>query len=224
MVVVKTIVCLANSFRPGGSCVAGIEIIADQFGPWIRPVSHRQDQAISDPEKTYADGTKLAMLDMVEISFDGHQPEYHQTENWVITVGASWKKVGQFTPHQLAEAVLPASTPLWSPATSTYTGHNDQVSGQVAHGFDWSLALVQPESATVEVCYNPYSENNEIWVSFEWAETMHKIKLTDPLAFARFNSDAGDRYFLKRPYLCISLAHVWAMRDTSSKLVAGLIE
>jgi Dual OB-containing domain len=219
----KTIVCLANSFRPGGSCVAGIEIVNGQLASWVRPVSHRQNQAISDGEKTYADGTSLQMLDVVEIPFDAHQPEHHQTENWLITNGARWKKVGKAAPDDVVGAVLPASTPLWRPAQSTYTGRHDLVSGPVAHAHDWSLALVQPETVNVDVAFNPFSQNNEVWVSFSWANTPHKIKLTDPVEFARFNTGVGDCHELERPILCISLAHVWDEKNTASKLVAGLI-
>ncbi|MEX1661387.1 hypothetical protein AB4874_06945 [Thioclava sp. 15-R06ZXC-3] len=219
----KTIICLANSFRPGGSCVAGIEIVNGQFGPWVRPISHRQDQAISEDEKTYADGSSLAMLDLVEISFDAHQPEHHQTENWLITNNLRWTKVGQAESNELVGAVLSHDTPLWRPAQSTYTGRHDLVSGQVAHQFDWSLALIQPETANVEVSHNPYSGNNEVWVSFTWAGTPHKIKLTDPIQFARFNTGVGDRHALQNPFLSVSLAHVWPAKNTASKLVAGLI-
>ena len=219
----KTIVCLANSFRPGGSCVAGIEIDDGQFQSWVRPISHRQNQAISDQEKTYADGTRLAMLDVVEISFDAHQPEHHQTENWLISEGVDWKKVGDATPDQMTGAIIPANTPLWRPTQSTYTGRNDQVSGEVAQSFDWSLALIQPETANVDVSFNPFSDNKEVWVSFMWAGTPHKIKLTDPIQFARFNTEVHDSHDLENPLLCISLAHVWAQHNTASKLVAGLI-
>lgn len=142
--VTKSIVCLANSFRPGGSCVAGIEVSNGGFGPWIRPISHRPDQAISDDEKTYADGTRLSMLDIVEIDFDTHQPEHHQTENWLITNNVRWRKVGEALRHQLGGALLPPNRPLWRPAHSTYTGRNDQVTGQVAHASNWSLALINP--------------------------------------------------------------------------------
>lgn len=221
--VTKRIVCLANSFRPGGSCVAGIEILNDGFGPWVRPISHRPDQAISDNEKTYADGTRLAMLDVIDIDFDAHRPEHHQTENWLISQGMRWRKVGEALPHHLGGALLPRTTPLWRPAQSTYSGRNDQVTGQIAHASNWSLALVNPAICTVDVSFNPFSNSNEVWVSFEWAGTPHKIKLTDPVQFARFNTGVGDRYTLENAILCISLAHVWAQRNTASKLVAGLI-
>jgi hypothetical protein len=221
--VTKTIICLANSFRPGGSCVAGIEIVDDQFGPWVRPISHRQDQAISDYEKTYADGSRLAMLDLIEISFDAHQPEHHQTENWLITEGVRWRKVGQALPDQLKGAVRPVNSVLWRPAQSTRNGQNDEVPAFFATRSDSSLTLIQPDQAVVEVVYNSYGDKNEVWVDFAWAGTQHKIKLTDPVQFARFNSAAGNRNALDSPYLCISLAHVWAQRGTASKLVAGLI-
>ena len=75
----------------------------------------------------------------------------------------------------------------------------------------------------VDVSFNRFSDNNEVWVSFAWAGTLHKIKLTDPVQFARYNTGVGQSHALENAILCISLAHVWAQRNTASKLVAGLI-
>ncbi|MFW5894142.1 MAG: dual OB domain-containing protein [Verrucomicrobiota bacterium] len=220
----KTIVCLANSFRPGGSCVAGIEIIQGQFDGWIRPISHRADQAINYAEKTLDDGSSLSVLDIIEIAFDEHRPEHHQTENWLITEGSRWRKVGQMAPSDLLPAVLPSTTRLWRPTSSTYTGQNDEVPAFFARRLANSLALVRPTAATIDVSFNPHGNKNEVWVSFGWAGTQHKMKLTDPIQFARFNTAVGARHTLNHPFLCISLAHVWEQRGTASKLVAGLIE
>lgn len=221
--VTKTIICLANSFRRGGSCIAGVEVSDGLIGGWIRPISHREDQAINPLEQTYPDNTRVAVLDVVQIEFDEPRPEGHQTENWLITNGVRWTRVGQATPDQLDGVVLPADTPLWRPAQSTYNGVNDQIRAPVAQRFDSSLALIQPASATVEVIFNPFGDKNEVWVSFTWAGRRHKIKLTDPVYFAHFNTKAGDSQTIENPMLCISLAHVWEQSGMASKLVAGLI-
>ena len=44
---VKRIVCLANSRKLGGRCIAGKELLADGVsGSWIRPVSHREFEEV----------------------------------------------------------------------------------------------------------------------------------------------------------------------------------
>lgn len=35
----RRVVCLANSRRTGGRCIAGKELINGQFARWVRPVS-----------------------------------------------------------------------------------------------------------------------------------------------------------------------------------------
>ncbi len=219
----KTIVCFANSFRPGGSCVAGIEYNNGVFGDWIRPVSNRANQAISVDEETYADGSRVALLDVVEITLDAHHPELHQTENWIISSGVRWEKVGQLTPAQAQGAVAPSDRALWGPSSSTYNGIRDELHANIANAATSSLILIQPESATVEVINNPFADEDQLWVSFVWSGVSHKIKLTDPVQFQRLNTGAGTSHSLEFPILCISLAKVWKQRGTASKLVAGLI-
>ncbi|MYC34131.1 MAG: hypothetical protein F4X64_13280 [Chloroflexi bacterium] len=54
---VKRIVCLANSRKRGGRCVAGKELLPDdRLGGWIRPVSARHDEEVSPQECCYTDG------------------------------------------------------------------------------------------------------------------------------------------------------------------------
>ncbi len=42
----KRIVLLAKSWRPGGMCIAGREIVNGQIGGWVRPVDVKNDDAI----------------------------------------------------------------------------------------------------------------------------------------------------------------------------------
>ncbi len=53
MATVKHIVYLANSRKLNGRCVAGIEIAQSRRLGWIRPVSAREHQEVSEYERQY---------------------------------------------------------------------------------------------------------------------------------------------------------------------------
>ena len=62
-----TVVCLANSRKHGGRCVAG-KVIGEPGGPyWIRPVSARPDGSLSLGEIRLPDGTLPQPLDIIQV-------------------------------------------------------------------------------------------------------------------------------------------------------------
>jgi hypothetical protein len=57
MAAVKRIVCLANSRKLSGRCIAGKEFGGNAAGTWIRPVGAREHGEVSEYERQYEDGS-----------------------------------------------------------------------------------------------------------------------------------------------------------------------
>ena len=84
MAVVKRIVCLANSRKFSGRCVAGKEIADGRVASWIRPVSARRGEEVSEYERQYQDGSDPRVMDVVDIPLLEFQPKHYQQENWLL--------------------------------------------------------------------------------------------------------------------------------------------
>ena len=83
-----TFMCLANSRKLSGRCVAGIQTGGQG---WIRVVSRSSSGTLSRSHYTLANGRQVALFDVVEADVDvveadvaEARPEPHQPENWVL--------------------------------------------------------------------------------------------------------------------------------------------
>lgn len=62
MGIVKRMVCLASSRKLNGRCVAGRELAAGQPAGWLRPVSQRAHEEVSEYERQYKDGQRPSCI------------------------------------------------------------------------------------------------------------------------------------------------------------------
>ena len=92
----KRIVCLANSRKLHGRCVAGIELVDFRRAGWIRPVSAREHQEVSEYERQYQDGSDPRLLDVIDVPLLEHHPKDYQQENWLLDPKYYWEKAGTF--------------------------------------------------------------------------------------------------------------------------------
>ena len=113
MAVTKTIICLANSRKLSGRCLAGKELSGSAVGPWIRPVSARPTEEVSERDRAYKDGSDPRVRDIIDVPLIEPKPKTFQSENWLlalIRLHGHLPKGGYDVPHVLTQS-WPAASP-----------------------------------------------------------------------------------------------------------------
>ncbi|MCY3914347.1 MAG: hypothetical protein OXG43_14035 [Chloroflexi bacterium] len=147
----KRIVCLANSRKMGGRCVAGKELLADgRMGGWIRPVSDREHEEVSAYEQQLEGGSEPHALDVIDVPILRARPKGYQQENWLLDPTRRWSKVDRLEwsdPSEWADAV----ETLWTNGYSSSSGLNDRVPEDLATSLDRSLYLIGVDGLQVHI-------------------------------------------------------------------------
>lgn len=208
----KRMICLANSRKTSGRCIAG-KIIdqSGEIGEWIRPVSARNTQEISEEERRYENGEDPRLLEIVTVPFAQPQPHAHQSENHLIDDGYYWKKSGTCSWEQL-EAALDSPDSLWDTGFSSYNGLNDRVPKDTAEELDHSLLLIRPEDFVIEVATEGAAFGNpkrKVRARFRYEGDDYRWAVTDPVIEREYLRRENGEYELDDVILCVSLGEAW---------------
>jgi len=111
----KTIICLANSRKISGRCVAGKETAGGKIGAWIRPVSGRPAGELSEEDRRFENGQDPRLLDVIRIPMVEPRPHGFQTENHLIDEGYYWTKEREASWDDLKAALQYAARKLDHP-------------------------------------------------------------------------------------------------------------
>jgi hypothetical protein len=220
---IKRIICLANSRKYLGRCVAGKEVLTDGLGSWIRPVSARHSGEVSEEERRYENGRDPSVYDIIDIPLLKARPHLYQSENHLIDADKYWKKTGTISWEELKDLVDP-SAPLWVNDDSSYNGINDRVSMEVASHLDHSLVLIDPQNLTIQVQLEgegfPHPKR-KVRADFTHHGAHYRLAVTDPVAERAFLARPNGVYPLHDAYLCISLGEEY--QGSCYKLVATIL-
>ena len=219
----KTIVCLANSRKTSGRCIAGRELAAGKIGPWIRPVSARDTREISEDDRRYEDGTGAAVYDVIEIDMLQYVGENYQSENHLIDDGYHWRKVGRWNWQRLQALVEPIQGPLWLNGHKTYYGFNDKIPEEFVVKQNSSLALVCANELKINVqpeggMYGP--AKRRVRASFRLAGITYSLSMTDPVVETAYLGGADGVFPMDDAILVISLSEIF--KGFAFKLVATI--
>lgn len=221
----KTILVLANSFKKGGRCIAGREVLwlpdgRWHFGGWVRPVGAHGEGELFHEETIKADGAQIGVMEFATVALARNEGVACQPENWVIEGPRCWSNVDRPCKLPPMAALEEHPADLWIDKAEM----NDRISplrlAELRPGF--SLCVIRPGDLTLEW----WSELNifkkraqsKFRARFTYNGLMYELSLTDPPATERFCKPlpaVGEKprtCALKSahgPLLCVSLTPVF---------------
>ena len=213
------LVCLANSWKHGDRCIAGIDL---KTGQWIRPVSNLVDGRIPTQIRLI-DGKEPALLDILDIPLEKNGPDFgFAIENRTLASGV-WQKAGQVKATDLLLYCEPHSPILYNrypcvtvPFLKAHPRHERR-----------SLELVHVKQLSVK--QKPRRSGGMRWIGTlipVMGERLEDIPITDPVWVSKL--EAG--YRPQNPLLVtlsLSMPHSPSGNSAEEvcwKLIAGMIE
>ncbi|MEU7982856.1 hypothetical protein AB0B63_30530 [Micromonospora sp. NPDC049081] len=221
----KIIVCLANSWKNHGRCVAGVELINGRPRAWIRPVSARDGHAVDLTELELFGGGDPAPLDILKVPLLTAQPKGHQTENWLLDPTRWWSKIGEYHWSDLVN-LKDKPVDLWGTGDSSGKGTNDRVAESAAMYLTSSLALIRVRELELHVFDGGFGQvKREVRAIFRYGQATYNLAVTDPVYRDEYLSRDDGRYQLGACYLTVSLAepfHGFCYKVVAAVLGSGV--
>ena len=224
MSIMKRIICLANSRKLSGRCIAGKEILPDErLGGWVRPVSDRENEEVSEYERQYENGSDPRVLDVIRMPLLNPKPRNYQRENWLLDPERYWEKIGQITPNQL-EQFTDQAAPLWNNDYSSSNGLNDRIPLQIANSLNNSLRLIRINKLELVVSQPGIDFGNyrrSVQGRFEHFGMEYWLRITDPVYERDYLQQPNGNYSIGECFLTVSIGEPY--RGYSYKLIAAII-
>jgi hypothetical protein len=219
----RRIICLANSRKNNGRCIAGIENIGTKEQKWIRPVSASPTGEIPEPDCAYSLANPIRVLDVIDVSLLGPSPKKHQSENWIIAGGRPWLYRGRVDYSDVLAGISTIQN-LWADGESSGKGLNDRISESAIDQVSDSLMLIKVERIDLEVntVYGAMS-GSDIRARFHYGKADYALKVTDPAYERSFRGKPSGHYPLGPAFLTVSLTEE-PFKGHFYKLVAAIIE
>ncbi len=171
------IICLANSIKHGGRCIAGLK--TDGSG-WLRPISTTRDGTLYEEHYTLVDGHEPQLFDLLSIECTQPYPSCHQPENWVINDRRPWQRSGTPDLALLQKIINPEVIKHRSAATLLgSTDHRVADPALSANPIEASLALIKPKSLSWQILR--VNTGKKIKAYFQSGLVSYELPVTDPI-------------------------------------------
>jgi len=208
-------VCLGNSFKEGGRCLAGVEldnnnhpIITNGRPKWVRPICDTPHGEIPTHFVSH-----IHLLDIIEI--DGtHRPQDigYQSENIFFDTN-SINVRGHYN-NDLH--------PLCDNRNRIFGNRGKAVSQDDINGLTYSLMLINTnEFEVIEKTYTDKPDRPQVRLLFHFNGNQYDLPITDPIFLHKYQQNPDFMNGINKVFLSLSLGVCW--QDWCYKLVAGII-
>ena len=168
------IVCLANSRKRQGRCVAGLRV--DGKG-WLRPVGSNAEGVLHPHHYTLPDDTEPQLGDVLRVHCSRPNPRPYHPEDWVV-MSLPWERVADGLGRNKYDWLRPylSSDPLLLGSP----GERVALARLQAHPVARSLSLIAPQNIKWHIALNKEGERR-IRVDFTLNGGHYSLPLTDPV-------------------------------------------
>lgn len=218
----RKLVCLANSRKRSGRCVAGFD---REAGAWIRPIPDTEDGTVPTSGTILDNSQELKVLDLFEVELVRARPDEIQPENHVFS-DTTWTTAGRLGATEavdLLEEIADAGPKLFGSA-------GDRVAPDELLGPHGSLTVVEPEGVRWELDTG-FFNRPRLRAHFRVSGQPYDLVVTDPEFFKRFSGWSLGYYDRDAPgigehdriWFTVSLTEPFEATGDCFKLVAAVI-
>lgn len=215
----KFFICLANSYKRGGRCIAGVEIALKDDGKWkmirnhdgnpqwIRPIANT-------PYGEIPNHLALGIKPLTIVKLCDVQPCPHNahTEDVFFSQMNCYKDDFPIINEVLNLLVDPNHQAI-------FHNRGRAISTQMITGLNYSLMLIHPEN--IQTYIDETREKSKYRMSFTYFGTNYDFPITDPLFLDRMRETPQLYSQIDNAYLTLSLG--MEFEGWHHKLVAGVI-
>lgn len=216
----KYFICLANSYKHGGRCVAGIEIAFDANGKpiivrhpdgrpcWIRPISHEPDGSI--PNEIAKDIKLFAVVKLIDVI---SRPNKAHVEDTLFSQMEC--RHGHFIQNdELLQLCLDKKH------QNVFYFQGKAVPAQMVERLDYSLMFIHPENTLAYI--DEKREKSKYRMKFTYYGSNYDFPITDPVFLEEFKNNP--EYFVQMSDVYLTLSLGLEFEGFHYKLVAAVIQ
>ncbi|MGA2938846.1 MAG: RQC domain-containing protein [Syntrophobacteraceae bacterium] len=217
----RKIICLANSRKYSGRCIAGKELLPDGIGGWIRVVSGSRTGELTIKEITMQNGRPPELLDLIVLYTGEGTNHRYQSEN-LLAGDTLWLWDGKMPPSILRR-LCDEPEHLWTNGFSSAGGINDRIPLHLADKKLASTLLFITVERLCIVVGEDARGLQKTWGEFTYHRMNYRLVVTDPVIESRYMQMDIGRYPVEdsENYLTVSISEPF--EGFCYKLAAAII-